>query len=561
MNFRYETEYLKTVEMYYSEILKMKNNIIDYLTQYNDFTKDYLKNLINLQINKAKFFEAYTSNKNCDLSELYNLAKKVPDLIKEKISSFSFLTNLLTNSINKVKKKFKENHNILKNLENIHLEIEKDLQAKLKNIETLKNIFFSKAKEVENLLIDSQKKKKKEKIKNKNKEINKEIDINKEKNDLLLKKMQNAENDYINSFPNLLNIEESFLSTIEDFNNNKILFLKDNIDLITELIQNFIINYKNSIKMCFVEDDEIRSMIDIKLSEKVSDRIEKNKLSKISIKKIQKEPYKMKLLNERKIQLFSCDLYKDFSSNELDENDIFEIANKIYGSLTLQNPNYNLEIEKEKIITNEITNKVLAFSNKKITLEKPTNEQLKEIYNLMNSNYNRKIFIEKLNELRNHGIFYIPDESFNIIGDILNEMLSKVMKDSDFYCAKNCIILSQTYYKIEKDKKIFLQIKIKDNPLFKSKNFWDEFILYSIEIGKNEAIELNNNDIINNINENENNNQFSKIVFAQLFALTDNMIIFGLDKEIIKELINPLIENYKLNEESVNLIMNLLQYN
>ena len=70
MNFRYETEYLKTVEMYYSEILKMKNNIIDYLTQYNDFTKDYLKNLINLQINKAKFFEAYTSNKNCDLSEL-----------------------------------------------------------------------------------------------------------------------------------------------------------------------------------------------------------------------------------------------------------------------------------------------------------------------------------------------------------------------------------------------------------------------------------------------------------------------------------------------------------
>ena len=373
--------------------------------------------------------------------------------------------------------------------------------------------------------------------------------------------MQNAENDYINSFPNLLNIEESFLSTIEDFNNNKILFLKDNIDLITELIQNFIINYKNSIKMCFVEDDEIRSMIDIKLSEKVSDRIEKNKLSKISIKKIQKEPYKMKLLNERKIQLFSCDLYKDFSSNELDENDIFEIANKIYGSLSLQNPNYNLEIEKEKIITNEITNKVLAFSNKKITLEKPTNEQLKEIYNLMNSNYNRKIFIEKLNELRNHGIFYIPDESFNIIGDILNEMLSKVMKDSDFYCAKNCIILSQTYYKIEKDKKIFLQIKIKDNPLFKSKNFWDEFILYSIEIGKNEAIELNNNDIINNINENENNTQFSKIVFAQLFALTDNMIIFGLDKEIIKELINPLIENYKLNEESVNLIMNLLQYN
>ena len=57
-------------------------------------------------------------------------------------------------------------------------------------------------------------------------------------------------------------------------------------------------------------------------------------------------------------------------------------------------------------------------------------------------------------------------------------MLNKVMKDSDFYCANNCLILSQTYYKIENGKKIFLQTKIKDNPIFKSKTFWDGFIFY-----------------------------------------------------------------------------------
>ena len=87
---------------------------------------------------------------------------------------------------------------------------------------------------------------------------------------------------------------------------------------------------------------------------------------------------------------------------------------------------------------------------------------------------------------------------------------------------------------------------------------WDKYIFYSIEIGKKEVFELKNNDIIN---KNENNNQFSKIIFAQLIALTDNMINSGLNKEIIKELINPIIEYYKLNEESVNLIMNLLKYN
>ena len=548
-----EKETLKMVEIYYDEILKIKNNIIDYLSQYNNFTIDYLKNLNNLHINKANFFEKYIPNKYYNLKELFEISKKIPTLIKEIINSFTFFTNLLTTSINEINKAFEENNNTLKNIENIHLELEKDLDIKIKNIETLKNNFFSKAKEAENLLIEYQKKKKIQKIKNQNKEIN----INKEKIDLILKKMQNAEKEYINSFPNLLYIEESFLKTIEDFTNTKITFLTLNIELINQLIQNFIINYKNSIKMCLVEEDEIRDIIDINLGQKLCDLIEKNKLMKKSFTKFKIEPYKMKLLNEHKIQLFSSDLYKDLSSTEFDEDDIFEIANQIYGNLSLQNPNYNLEIEKEKIITNKITNKILSFSNKKITLEKPTNEELKEIHNLMNSKDNRKIFIEKLNEFRNHGIFYIPDEYFHIISEILNFMLNKVMKDSDFYCANNCLILSQTYYKIENGKKIFLQTKIKDNPIFKSKNFWDDFIFYSIENGKNEAFNVNNQTIYKD--ENENNNRYSQIAFAQLIPLTDNMIYFVLDKEVIKELINPRIEYYKLNEESVNLIMNLLE--
>ena len=550
-----EKEYLKVVDFCYDEILKIKNDIIDYLSQYNYFTIDYIKNLDSLNIHKANFFEQYIppNNKFFNLNELFQFTQKIINLIKEKISSFSFLTNLISKSINEINAKFEENNNIVKKMKSIHLELEKDLDIKMKSTELLKKNFFSKANEAENLLIEYQKKKKKQKIKNQNKEIN----INKEKIDLILKKMQNAEKEYINSFPNFVNIEESFLKEIEDFTNTKITYLTLNIELIKQLIQNFIINYNNSIKMCFVEEDELREII-TQLGGKLSSIIEKNKLIKNSFTKAKIEPYKMKLLNEHKIQLFSCDLYKDLSSIEFDEEDIFEIANQIYGNLSVQNPKYNLEIEKAKIITNKICNKILSFSNKEIRLEKPTNEELKEIYNLMNSKNNRKIFIEKLNEFRNHGIFFIPDENFNIIADILNYMLNKVMNDSDFYCAKNCLILSQTYYKIESNKKIYLQAKIKDNPIFKSKTFWDGFIFYSIEKEKNETFDANN-PIVSNTNENEKNKQYSQIVFTQLISLTDNMINFGLNKEIIKELINPRIEYYKLNKESVNLIMNLLE--
>ena len=110
-----EKEHLKVVEFCYDEILKIKNDIIDYLSQYNNFTIDYLKNLNNLHINKANFFEKYIpNNKYFNLSELIQISQKIINLIKEKISSFSFLTNLITKSINEINGKFEENNNILK---------------------------------------------------------------------------------------------------------------------------------------------------------------------------------------------------------------------------------------------------------------------------------------------------------------------------------------------------------------------------------------------------------------------------------------------------------------
>ena len=111
-----EKEYLKVVDFCYDEILKIKNDIIDYLSQYNYFTIDYIKNLDSLNIHKANFFEQYIppNNKFFNLNELFQFTQKIINLIKEKISSFSFLTNLITKSINEINGKFEENNNILK---------------------------------------------------------------------------------------------------------------------------------------------------------------------------------------------------------------------------------------------------------------------------------------------------------------------------------------------------------------------------------------------------------------------------------------------------------------
>ena len=542
-----ETENLKKVEIYYNEIVKIKKNLIDYFTKYNESTKEYLKNLKNLQKNYSNNLKKNEINNECDMSELYKLTILIPSLIKEKIGAFSLLTDLLTKSINEVNNTFEENDRILKNIESDYIESKKDLENKNKLMEKLKNNFFSKAQETENLLIKYQKEKKSSKLKNNNKDMNEKIEES-------LNEMKRAEEEYINLLPNIQNLEDSFISSIESFKNTKKTILCSNVNLLKESIQNFIINYKNAFKMIFIEqDEELREMIELKLGEEIEKLIEKNRLINKPFRKCKIEPYKMKLLDTHKEQLFSCDLYKDLTSNEIDDNDIFEIANKIYENLSLKNPKYNIEIEKDKIITNNIANKILAFSNQNISLEKPTKEEINKIKKLMDSKYNREIFIQKLNEFRNHGVFIIPNENYIIIGEIINSILNRIMNDSDYYSAKNCLILSQTFYKKKDDQKIFLQEEIKNNPLFKNKLFWDDFILYSIQVGITESISSNLNYMNGDIK------QYNNIVFAQLIPLADNMIEFGLDKEVIKELINPKIEYYKLSEESKKIIMDILE--
>ena len=136
-----ETENLKKVDIYYNEIVKIKKNLIDYFTKYNESTKEYLKNLKNLQKNYSNNLKKNEINNECDMSELYKLTILIPSLIKEKIGAFSLLTDLLTKSINEVNNTFEENDRILKNIESDYIESKKDLENKNKLIKKLKNKF------------------------------------------------------------------------------------------------------------------------------------------------------------------------------------------------------------------------------------------------------------------------------------------------------------------------------------------------------------------------------------------------------------------------------------
>jgi hypothetical protein len=117
----------------------------------------------------------------------------------------------------------------------------------------------------------------------------------------------------------------------------------------------------------------------------------------------------------------------------------------------------------------------------------------------------------------------------------------------NYYISKLCI-------------KFNSQNVIKDHKLFSNNEFWEKTLDNSL---KNEINRVKNikkeNEFKNEINiEDENIEKYNDIAFGQIVSLVNSMIDFDINIEIIKKIIEPKIEEYKLNEnhrQNINLVM------
>ena len=100
---------------------------------------------------------------------------------------------------------------------------------------------------------------------------------------------------------------------------------------------------------------------------------------------------------------------------------------------------------------------------------------------------------------------------------------------------------------------------IHNNEIFKSKIFWEEFLDFSIN---KEIVQCVSNDVKNgNIlkeNRRDTEDKMCNIAFAQIAPYTDNMKEFGLDKEVIREVVFPKMEKYKMTEELIETVKGII---
>ena len=258
-------------------------------------------------------------------------------------------------------------------------------------------------------------------------------------------------------------------------------------------------------------------------------------------------------------------LFVNFSAAvDFDKSDCYETY-RIYSEtvefikeiIKNEYPNYNKHLEDEKNDMREITYKLFQ------EYSKDNGDKL--LNYIKNEKKTHNFFLIILSKLRTNNRFQQKTELIDLLGIILNEILEVSEKEKNYDNAKNCIILSQTFFCEKNNEKYYLIEKIKGFKWLKSVDFWINFIdkMIEQEIDKfvNTHIEITKSDILNrpeNIND-KMKFKLSELLFSQLLPYVNNMNEFKLDLKNIVEVTELFCEKYKfLGDEHKESIFGLV---
>jgi hypothetical protein len=538
------------------------------INNYKVITNDYLKKLMMLQ-DKFKYKltgkeKDNTKYKNVNTNHIFSLTSPISKIIDKQIENLQMFIDGINGQIENNNKVIKEKEILSNKFQLMFEEARKDLLKKYREIDKLRDIYKMNMANTEDMI---------------NKYYNKKDNnntITKDQMKNMISSTKKIEKDYKNLINSTKLYEETFdslyLSSLENFKK----LSSETSNQMKDSIIDFIVLFKNNVKMQLSEIDmylpELSDLDEVKVIENIiiSSYRKNNKL--IHVKP---EKYKLKIFQKKNEVEEGKEAEENLNTNlMLNLEDGFEEMLLIKDEALIktikmmrenfelfEDNNLNLEIEEEKIKCLQLTQKIFNLENPKSQNNFPTEEEIDQLDKLLDKHHNRVVFLQQLSEFRNKGKFEISQKTFDIFDKLFNTMINTVQRDNDFHAVKNAIIISQTYYiKGEKENdKIYLQKRIQNNEIFKSQKFWEEFLEFSIN---KEIVNCVSNDVksgnILKENRRETEDKMSNIAFSQIVPYTDNMKEFGLDKEIIKQVVFPRMEKYKMSDELIESIKGII---
>ena len=212
-------------------------------------------------------------------------------------------------------------------------------------------------------------------------------------------------------------------------------------------------------------------------------------------------------------------------------------------------PDIGLQIQEAYL---DIPDIFYQFFGLKVAL---TDELKNELLKLLKDDISlyRQLLIE-LGRLRADGKLFSSKEHIEFISILLLEILKICEKKLDLKAAKDCILLSQTYYILNEknNEKIYAFEKIRKNKWIRSAKFWRDFLELYINLEFNKFEEMYNLDVKLKDNPELSKKMKSKVtevMFSCLVPYTNNMVELNVDKRIILKLLDEILEKYKYMDD------------
>lgn len=577
-----ELKNLQKSKNYFDKTEKAVKIYKEFQEKYCEITNDYAHKL---QTFIGRFSTSCT-NESPD-KDTFLIAKilKMTDIVSCQVSELLRMTKQMSLDTKNLEEELATQKIILSKAssENV-IDATKDLEITSVELQKAKEDFFSCASKAEDSIINYQMAIKSIKAKNKDltmkdiKEMDKVRQLYAEKENLL-HLMEQKENIYRAKVKKANENLKAFVERVEPGINISVLASWTMAKKLKDTILSYYYIFR---EVCTVLSGNLSTFLPIIDNKKgfveetifedcFKEKILNSFIKTSSKKKFHSEPYHIKILSNLKAlkEQQGLTVNQEPTENEdkskgiikrqktlsqkLSLEDIHETVKQLYQHLrNLSKSDYDLEKEEKTLSTIKICKQILTNVEVKDNKEKEINE-LKKLFE--DSKY-RVLFLQRLNEMRVKGIFKIPNKNFEIIGILLNLILDNVLTDADLYSSKNVIILSQTFYiqDNEKSPKTYLISRIVNHPIYKNKKFWEDFIEYSIQMEFG-SLKVDGS----SASVDESMSHTNNIVFSQLIPITDNMIEFGVGKEMVKEIIDPFIEKYSISkpyEEMIYEIMN-----
>ena len=264
---------------------------------------------------------------------------------------------------------------------------------------------------------------------------------------------------------------------------------------------------------------------------------------------------------EEEIPFVNFPTFIDF--DRCDNNETYQIYYKTVQYIKEKNPeeypNYNEELEVKKNNMREVTYKLF---------ENYTKEGEKTLLKYIEDNRTYVFFLIILSKLRTNNRFQQDSELIDLLGNILNKILDYSEKEGLYDNAKNCIILSQTFFYEKNKTKFYLIDKIRKHKWLTSIDFWVNFIdrMIDLEIDKFISMhsEIKKYDILYNQGSFNDKTKFklSELLFSQLLPYVNNMNEFKISIKNIVQITETFSQKYKfLGEEHKDSIYALISNN